>query len=106
MDVKEYLSSMLTVTQRIVLRVCLRKHIPLHFYGTGLGKSVLVEKLRSAGFNATEAADMKDACAMSVPNKTGAICFCMKEKGPGQMLLREELPGPNEIRAWIYSDTD
>lgn len=105
-SVSNYFLSMFTLRQCDALRRCLAHGTPVHFYGTGLGKSTLVEKLQSAEFDATEAAELEDACAMSVPNKTGAICFCMKENGPKQMLLREELPSPIEIKAWIYSDTD
>lgn len=78
---RQYLESMLTYTQRDILAICLKRHTPVCFYGSGLGKSTLVKILRDAGFEnvyAPEDCGCNNA-QWSVLDKPGAIALCMKK---------------------------
>lgn len=78
---KQYLKSMFTYTQRSILALCLIRHTPVCFYGSGLGKSTLVKILRNAGFEnvyAPEDCGCNNA-QRSVLDKKGAVALCMQK---------------------------
>ena len=78
---KQYLKSMFTYTQRSILALCLIRHTPVCFYGSGLGKSTLVKILRNAGFENVYAPEDCDSCSdqLSVLDKPGAVALCMQK---------------------------
>lgn len=85
-----YLQSMLTDDQIDVLARNLGKN-PICFYGTGLGKSTLVEMLHKAWFKNTYAPEdcRSDASCMSVLNREGTIALCMKNEPFCTLLLND-----------------
>lgn len=77
-----YLQTMLTDDQIDILAKNLGKN-HISFYGTGLGKTKLVEMLRSAWFKnvyAPEDCDSIRSGCMAVCNREGAIALCMKKE--------------------------
>ena len=96
-DFVVYLQSMLTDDQIVVLARSLGKS-PISFYGTGLGKTRLVETLRNARFKnvyAPEDCDSISGC-MAVCNREGAIALCMKKESfctslPNDSFSRNEI---------------
>lgn len=78
---RQYLESMFTYAQRDILAFCLKRHTPVCFYGSGLGKSTLVKILRNAGFENVYAPEDCgcDNAQWSVLDKKGAVALCMQK---------------------------
>lgn len=95
--VSRYLLTMFTKPQLKILRQCLRLNLPVHFYGSGIGKSTLANNLREAGYTATEAGECQQPDALSVPDRENVVCLCLKKC---QMETILWIPGPSDLKLW------
>lgn len=101
---RDFLNSILTEKQIEVLRYALKVNAKVYFYGEGLGKSTIVNVLKSLGYTATEPGEMPDRYATYCPDGSDYICFNVKGKTPEELIPRlwDILKGQKkEIVDWI-----
>ncbi len=68
-----------TEKQIPVLKYALRTGVSVHLYGYGLGKSLLAEAFRNAGYSVSEPADRMDAIGpCDVWDEEGMVAFCVR----------------------------
>lgn len=81
----KYLQKRLNEKQIDVLVYCLTHEVPVAFYGSGLGKSTLANRLRAAGYQGVYAPeDCSMACNhLTVPDIGGAVALCVEKKSSG-----------------------
>lgn len=81
----KYLQKRLDEKQIDVLAYCLTHEVPVAFYGSGLGKSTLANRLRAAGYQGVYAPeDCSMACNhLTVPDIGGAVALCVEKKSSG-----------------------
>lgn len=73
------LDSCLTEEQVKTLRFALKANAKVYFYGHGLGKSLITEALRNAGFDADEpGTDLNAEGPMEVRDVENTVAFCVK----------------------------
>ncbi len=73
------INSCFTEKQIPVLKVALRTGTRVYLYGRGLGKSLLAEAFRNAGFDVTEPADWMDAHGpCQLRDEEGLVAVCLK----------------------------
>ena len=97
-------SSCFTEKQVPVLKQSLRAGIPVYLYGHGLGKSLLAETFRNAGYSVSEPGDRTNALGpMDMLDVTGMVAFCVrntpKERIPDVFDIL--LGCPEGIREWV-----
>lgn len=105
MEWLNFLNRILDEKQVDVLRLALKLNAPVHFYGTGLGKSIAVEALSAAGYNVSDPAELDGGVfgPCGVPDRTGVVCFNVKKGAPEfvprlyDVLAAEK----NEIVQWV-----
>ncbi|WP_394526493.1 hypothetical protein [Lacrimispora sp. JR3] len=105
MDVfHKVLNSCLTETQIEILRQALKAKAKVYFYGRGLGKSLLAETLKNAGYDADEPGTRLDALGpMDVQDAPNTIAFCVKNtpKETIKDVFDILLGCKNEIVEWV-----
>lgn len=103
MDFDKFVKSVLTVRQSILLKKALQiGNIPVHFYGTGIGKSTITTILKNAGYIVTEAGDYK--AALGVPDRCGCICFCITQAPEKLILGLTEAFDKNCVNHWVWNE--
>ncbi len=73
------IDSCFTENQIPILKQTLRSGTKTYLYGHGLGKSLLAEAFRNAGYDVSEPGDREDAHGpMDMVDINGMIAFCVK----------------------------
>lgn len=98
------INSCFTEKQIPVLKHSLRAGIPVYLYGHGLGKSLLAETFRNAGYSVSEPGDRSNALGpMDMVDVEGMVAFCVKgtpkERIPDVFDIL--LGCPEDIREWV-----
>ncbi len=101
---KKVIASCFTDSQIPILKQALRTGVPVYLYGHGLGKSLLAETFRNAGYNVSEPGDRLDALGpMDMVDMDGMVAFCVrnapKERISG--VFDTLLKCPDEIAEWV-----
>ena len=111
MEFEKYLNTMFSDTQVEILRLCLKNNSPIHIYGPqGSGKTMLVDGLKSVGFNniskpgnlAEEYPTGPDYIPVDVENITA---LRIKERS-SELWIEKQTPfrgHAEETRNWVYS---
>ena len=103
----DFINSRLDEKQVEVLRQALKVKAPVHFYGYGLGKSILADILTEMGFIATAPESVNSGiegpCA--VPVDSNVICFHLKKGAPEYVpqLRKVLIKQKDEIIQWTFS---
>lgn len=73
------INSCFTEKQIAVLKLALRTGTKVYLYGSGLGKSLLAEALRNAGYAVSEPADRMDAIGpCQLREEDGLVAVCVR----------------------------
>ncbi len=98
------INSCFTEEQIPVLKLALRSGAKVYLYGRGLGKSLLAETFRNAGYAVLEPADCPDSIGpLELRDEEGLVAVCVrntpKERIPD---VYDILLGcPEEIAGWV-----
>lgn len=103
-----FLEQILSHGQILVLRYALKNHVPVHFYGTGIGKTTIAHILRACGFEATAPENIlskHEHGAMTVPNNGEVVCINVKKQDVTRRIpgLKDALLQKDQenISAWV-----
>ena len=85
-NARQFLLKRLNNKQILFLAYCLVHDMPVSFYGSGLGKSTLVARLKKACYTKVYAPeDCSPACGpCTVPDIPGAVALCVRKKSSGK----------------------
>ncbi len=103
----EFLNELLEEKQILAFKDALRTGAKVYFYGSGLGKSVIVDVLQSLGYEASEPSMHIGFNCSDIPKGNEYICFEVKNMAPKKLIidLREQLRSQkNEFIEWVQSN--
>ncbi len=103
----EFLNELLEKKQILAFKDALKADAKVYFYGSGLGKSVIVDVLQSFGYEASEPSMYTGFNCSDIPKGNEYICFEVKNMAPKKLIidLREQLRSQkNEFIEWIQSN--